>query len=107
MFTGGTLNVVQIVSNIQASLVRLRKALDDCADLQEWGAGVSAADVAAVPGGNLTVDDATALLAALNDANALNEYYNEGLPPPSYPQPPEKYVYGQSQRAVIGPVTNT
>jgi hypothetical protein len=47
--------------------------------------------------------DADAILSALADANALSSYYNTGLPPGTYPQPGSAYVYGASQRIVLGP----
>ena len=47
--------------------------------------------------------DAQSVLSALADANALRQIYETGLPPATYPQPPQAYVYAASQRQVIGP----
>ena len=44
-----------------------------------------------------------AVILTIACANALAQLYSTGLPPASYPQPPSAYVYGASQRQVIGP----
>jgi hypothetical protein len=95
----------QIAGNAVGKLVALRAALRDVNDLYAWTSSASLADLEAVPpaGPGLIAADATMILTGLADANALWQFYATGLPPASYPQPPSAYVYGASQRAVIGP----
>jgi len=99
MFTSGVTQA-QILATTQARLVQLRNALEGAADLQGWASGIAATDLEAL---NFTAADAAALLSAIADAGALASIYNTGLPPGTYPQPASAYVYGASQRNVIGP----
>jgi hypothetical protein len=103
----GMLSQSQLVNTCIGTLVSLRKALNACNDLHLNLSSVTAADLVALPGGSLTTADANTIMAALADAAALDGYYNTGTPPGSYPQPASAYVYGASQREVIGPVTDT
>lgn len=90
----------QVLMNAQARLIALRKALEDCADLNSWLSGQSLTDLTGI---GFSSADAQAVQSALADANALAEFYNTGLPPSTYPQPPSAYIYGSSQRAIVGP----
>lgn len=91
----------QILANVQQRLLNLRRALEDAADLQAWAAAISDADMATASG--LEAADAGTLKSAIADAAALAALYETGLPPSTYPQPAQAYVYGNSQRQVIGP----
>lgn len=100
MFATG-INTQQVVARIQAKLMTLRNSLEDARDLQKWAAAVTQEDIEMAAG--LSAEDAATLLSAIADASALADFYDTGLPPSTYPQPASAYVYGQSQRAVIGP----
>lgn len=91
----------QILANVQQRLLNLRRALEDAADLEAWSSGITAADMATVTG--LDDADTATFQSAIADAAALASMYDTGLPPGSYPQPASAYVYGASQRMVIGP----
>lgn len=99
MFDTG-LSQSQITGQVQQKLIALRAALDDCQALQQWSAGVPATDLEAI---GYNAADASALQSAIADAAAVAAIYTTGLPPSAYPQPPTAYVYGASQRQVIGP----
>ena len=96
----GTATSQQLLGNCIAALIELRSDLEKCADLQGWISAHSQADLVAM---GLDSGTATALMSAMADAAALSQIYNTGLPPGSYPQPASAYVYGTSQRAIIGP----
>jgi hypothetical protein len=93
-----------IVNNAQAKLAALRRALEDVTDYKAWLDTVSAADLEASPI-SLDASSADAIKSAFADADALARIYLTGLPPGTYPQPPQAYVYASSQRVVIGPLT--
>lgn len=93
-----------IVNNAQSKLANLRNALVACEQFYLWLSGLSAADLEAAPI-SLDATSATALLSAFADANALYQIFTTGLPPGSYPQPASAYVYGNSQRVIIGPLS--
>ena len=90
------------------TLIALRAAVNMAEDLYKWTSGISADELTAAPPNGLGMTQATAdgLLSSAADAHALAEYYNTGVPPISYPQPNETYVYGASQRRLIGPRLN-
>jgi len=90
----------QLLMGIQATLGNIRNAMSDAAKLYAWSSGVAQADL---EGLGFSAADATAVLTACNDANALAQYYFTGAPPAGYPQPASEYRYGASQVAVIGP----
>lgn len=92
-----------VVNNAQARLSALRRALQDCANMQAWLAGIAQADLVAL---GFSAADATALLSAMADASALNQVYATGQAPATYPQVTgTPYVYAASQRAIMGPLT--
>lgn len=100
IFNSGQLNSGVIAGNVQRKLIVLRDALDDVQQLAGWASGVSGSDLQAI---GFSASDATTLLSAIADANALAQIYETGLPPNTYPQPASAYVYAGSQRQVIGP----
>jgi len=93
-----------VVNNAQSKLAALRDALEACEDFYLWLSAMSASDLEAAPVSMDSVS-AGAVFSAFADANALYQYYVAGLPPGSYPQPASTYVYGASQRVVIGPLS--
>lgn len=95
------LSQAQVVQLVQQKLSALREALNEVKDLYGWTSGITPTDFATASGYTLT--DAGSVMAAIADANALASYYNTGEPPGSYPQAAAAYIYGASQRAVIGP----
>ncbi len=99
---GGNLNSAVTWFNIQAALKAHRDALSLINQEYAWVSEISAADLEAAPF-NMSAADATALLTAVNDAQAEYLIHTTGLPPGSYPQPSSAYIYQASQAAVIGP----
>jgi hypothetical protein len=75
----------QVLSLVQAALVRHRAALKDINDLYAWTSGITPADLEALPG-NLSATDAGAILSAVADAHAEYLIHTTGQPPGSYPQ---------------------
>jgi hypothetical protein len=93
-----------IVNNAQSKLANLRDALIQCEQFNQWLIANAAADLEAAPV-SMDVASATALFTAFADAHALYQIYTTGLPPISYPQPGSAYVYANSQRVIIGPLS--
>ena len=104
MFTTG-LSQAQILSSIQAKLINLRNAIGDAENLHTWSSGIAASDLEAI---GFSPSDASALLSAIADANAMAQIYRTGQPPGvgqgGYPQASSSYVYAASQSQVIGPL---
>lgn len=100
MFNSGV-SASRALNTIEVKLAALRLALRDVADLQAWISGVADADLEAA--WNLSAADVATLKSAIADGSAMNDYYNTGQPPGTYPQPASAYAYGASQRQVIGP----
>lgn len=88
---------VEILQQAQNALLNLRRALQQCADLYAFTSGVPTADLEAL---GFTPADTAAVLSGIADANALASLYETGSLPDSYTLP---YVFGASQRVVIGP----
>jgi len=99
IFGGNTQQV--IIYQSQAKLAALRNALDDVVNFYLWLTAYANSDLVAA---GFSSADASALLAAFADGNALCQIYRTGLPPGTYPQPPSAYVYAASQRTIIGPL---
>jgi hypothetical protein len=89
-----------VATAVIGKLGALSEAFSDVKELAKRMQGVVPADLQGI---GFTPTDAASILSAVADANALAQYYDTGLPPSSYPQPPAAYVYGQSQRVVLGP----
>jgi hypothetical protein len=81
-------------------LQALRRALQDCQDMNAWLAGMSVTDLSNI---GFSGPDAGTLKSAFADAAALGQLYDLGTVPGTYPQPASAYVYGASQRLVLGP----
>jgi len=95
-----------VINNAQARLTALRRALEDCHDFNQWLSGVTLADLEAAPV-SLDATSAQSLKNGFADADSLYQLYSTGAltsPPPGYTTP-GSYVFGASQRAVIGPLT--
>ena len=99
VFNPGGSTAASIITVTRQKLLALRTALEGVADLYIWSSGLSAADLEAV---GFSAGDAATLQSALADADAIAQIYQTGLPPSTYPQPSSAYVYGASQRQVIG-----
>lgn len=81
-------------------LYNLRRAFNEAAELQAWVSAQSDADLNSLfPDANYVA----ALKSAAADAGAEAQIHNTGLPPNTYPQPTAAYIYGASQRLIIGP----
>ena len=93
-----------IVNNVQAKLLALRNALDDCHNLYQWISAYSAADLVAA---GMDSTSAQAALNATADSDALYQMYNTGqlTSLPSGYVTPGSYKWGTSQRVVIGPLS--
>lgn len=95
-----------VVNNAQTRLAALRDALEACHDFRQWLAAYSAADLEAAPV-SLDTTSAPAIFSAFADADALYQLYTTGAltSPPSGYTTPGTYVFGASQRVVIGPLS--
>lgn len=95
-----------VVNNAQARLSALRRALEDCHDFNQWLSGLTLTDLEAAPV-NLDATSAQSLKSGFADADALYQLYASGslTAPPSGYVTPGTYVFGASQRSVIGPLT--
>jgi hypothetical protein len=93
----GGITEAQVMSSAVARLQALRRALQDCQDMNEWLAGLSPTDLGNV---GFALGDANTLKSAFADAGALWQLYDAGTLPGSYTLP---YVFGASQRAALGP----
>ena len=91
-----------VTNNAQAKLAALRKALRDCEDFYLWLSAYAQSDLVNL---GFSAADASDIFSAAADANALYQIYVTGLPPGTYPQPASAYIYGASQRVVIGPLS--
>lgn len=100
IFNLAQLNAGVIAGNVQQRLVALRSALMNAQELFGWSSSVTQADLVSA---GFSSADASTLLSAIADANALASIYATGVPPATYPQPASAYVYAASQRQVIGP----
>jgi len=98
MFDPG-ISAAQCLAGVQAKLRALRDDLYEIQKLQSWASGLSAADLQGPPW-NFPASQATGILSAIADANGLALLYNTGTDPRN---PGPNYVYGASQRSVIGP----
>lgn len=99
MFNTG-LSQSQVLANIQSRLIALRQAFEDVQNLYAWSSGIQQSDL---ENAGFSADDANTVLEAINDANAVAQIYDTGLPPANYPQPPSAYQYSTWQRQIIGP----
>lgn len=104
VFNSANFSPGMVAQNVTQGLIVIRTAMNVAEDLYLWSSGVALADL--VAGAGLAQTDAQAIQTAIADAYALNRFYNTGLPPAGYPQPPSAYVYGASQRIVIGARTS-
>lgn len=85
-------------------LLALRTALEAVDDYNRWLSAQAAADLEAQPIGAPPAD-LVALQSAFADADVFVQLYDAGSIPSSYgyTDPASPYVFGASQRLVIGP----
>lgn len=104
LFNAANANPQQIISQVQLALVQIRNAMETAQELGGWGAGTALDDLTAQPpdGPGLPDADAQAILSACADANGLSLLYGTGTDPRNVSP---GYVYGASQKTVIGPRT--
>jgi hypothetical protein len=104
-FTAGITSAF-IVNNAQAKLAALRNALRDCDNFYQWLKTYTVTDLEAAP---ISMDAVSAqdLFNAFADADALYQLYTTGAlaAPPSGYTTPGTYIFGVSQRVVIGPLS--
>jgi primosomal protein N'' len=99
VFTTGQ-NVQNVLQNVTQTLNQLRAALEQAQNTYKWTSGLQVSDLVTL---GFTTADAQSILSACADANALASFYNTGLPPGTYPQPPSAYIYGASVATILGP----
>ena len=87
-----------IVNYAQNKLINLRRALEDCADLNDWLSSYSTTDLEAAPV-NMDADSAQALMNAFADAAFLAALAEAG----ELGDHPLPYNFLTSMRVVIGP----
>jgi hypothetical protein len=93
----GSITQAAVVSSAVTRLQALRRALDDCQDMNQWLASQSQTDLTNI---GFSGPDANSLKSAFADAGALQQLYSLGTLPGTYTLP---YTFGASQRAVLGP----
>ena len=93
----GGITQQQVTGQAVTRLQALRRALQDCQDMNEWLAGLSVTDLGGI---GFASGDAGELKSAFADAGALWQLYDQGTLPGSYTLP---YTFGASQRLVVGP----
>lgn len=99
----GGISQAYITNNAQAKLSALRNALIDAEQMYLWLSQYANADLVAL---GFASADATDILSAFADANALYQIYMTGQAPGTYPQVTgTPYIYAASQRTVIGPLS--
>jgi hypothetical protein len=99
IFNASNLTTGVVANGVTQVLVNLRNALDAAADLYQWSSGIAAADLESL---GFSADDASDILGAIADANAVNQIYTTGQPPSSYPQASSAYIYEESQARIWG-----
>lgn len=101
MFTAGNTQQT-VLQSVQGKLVRLRAALDDVKELQDWAAGVLQSDLVSL---GFSASDANTILGAAADANALNDYWTQGhASTNTYPQPATTpYALNTNAKQLLGP----
>lgn len=100
MFNSTNMTAQSVTQRVQALLRNLHDALDDVQSLYYWSSGLSQADLTAI---GFSAADASTILSAISDANAVSQIFRTGLPPATYPQPASAYPYMASQNQVVGP----
>lgn len=100
------LTQAEVTNLIQSRLIAARNALRDIAELYKWTSGITATDLSTASTYSST--DATTVLSAIADMNAVETIVNTGAPGAAYPQltvpsGQTAYIFGQSMRQVIGP----
>lgn len=105
LFNAANANAATLVYQVQQALAQIRSAMQTAEALHDWSAGTALADLtAAAPDGpGMPQADAQAILSACADAYGLSQLYNTGTDPRN---PGAGYVYGASQKIVIGPKVN-
>lgn len=90
-----------ILQQVQGKLNRLRAALDDVREMNDWAAGVLVSDLTTL---GFSEADAATILGSAADANALNDYWNAGHPQANtYPQPATNYALNTNAKQLLGP----
>lgn len=102
MFNGSNASPQAIIGQVQSALAQIRAAVPVAEALNGWASGVALDDLTAQPpdGPGLPEADAQAILSACADAWGWVQLYNTGT---DSRNPGPGYVYGASQRIVIGP----
>lgn len=88
-----------VTNNAQSALSQLREALQRCTEIRQWLAAYSSSDLVAL---GFSSADASAILSAFADADGLNQVYLTGT---DSRDPGAGYVYANSQRVIIGPLS--
>jgi hypothetical protein len=93
------ITVDYVNSNAQAKLAALRRALHDVADFYAWLSAYAPADLVSL---GFSAAGAQDIFSAFADANGMAQIYNTGT---DSRNPGAGYVYANSQRVVIGPLS--
>lgn len=104
LINAGQVNWPSIMNEGIRRLLALRTALEAVDDYNRWLSAQAQADLEAQPVGAPPADLA-ALLSAFADADVFVQLYDAGTIPSAYgyTDPASPYVFGASQRLVIGP----
>jgi len=89
-----------VLATVISNLTALRSALARVQQENQWAAGVQVSDLVAL---GFTSADATVILGACADSDALAAYWNTGAPPAQYPQPASDYAFNTFAKQLLGP----
>jgi hypothetical protein len=98
VFNASQLSALAVIQQAQQELLALRTALGGVDELHQWLASQTDSDLTSGLGFNAT--ELGQIRSALADAHAFVQLYEAGTLPGTYSLP---YVFGASQRIVIGP----
>lgn len=99
----GTTSQGGMLMKAQDIFTRLRGALHDVGDYQDWLAAQTDADLGQPDGLGFSAQQITFLRSAFADASAANSIIHNQLPPGGYPQPPATHDYWVNIKQIIGP----
>lgn len=99
MFNAENSNGALIVQRVQQALAEIRDAQVTAKFLHDWSSAIALTDLTDPPL-SMNPDTAQALLSGIADAYGLSLLYDTGTDPRNVPA---GYVYGASQKIVLGP----
>jgi hypothetical protein len=99
----GTTSQGGMLMRAQDIFTRLRDALHDAEDYQDWLTAQTDADLGQPDGLGFSAQQITFLRSAFNAVTAADAVIHNGLPPAGYPQPPATHDYWINAKQIVGP----